>query len=317
MATSDGARTAGPRRVVIATRESALALWQARHVESQLRALYPSLDIALLGMTTSGDRMLDASLAKVGGKGLFIKELEEALASRRADIAVHSVKDVPMQLPDGFALAAILERADPRDALVSGRFRNLAAAPAGARVGTSSLRRESQLRARFPGLAIVPLRGNVQTRLRKLDAGEYDAIVLAAAGLKRLGLEERIAALLSPDESLPAVGQGALGIECLESRGDLKALLAPLVHGPTTQCVLAERALSRALSGSCNVPIGCLAEISGDRLRLRGFVGAPDGRQIVRAESEGPAGDPEALGTALAGTLKKQGAAGILAQLHG
>jgi len=209
------------KQLVIATRESALALWQAEHVKARLQALYPDLEIQLLGMTTQGDRILDVTLNKIGGKGLFVKELETALAEGRADLAVHSLKDVPMHLPEGFALAAILQREDPRDALVSNHYASLEALPAGAVVGTSSLRRESQLRARFPHLVVKPLRGNVQTRLRKLDEGEFDAIVLAAAGLKRLGLTERIRLELSPEQSLPAVGQGALGIEIRADREDV------------------------------------------------------------------------------------------------
>lgn len=304
-----------PDSVVIATRESALALWQARHVQSELRRLYPGLSVSILGMTTAGDRKLDSSLAKIGGKGLFVKELEDALADGRADIAVHSVKDVPMHLPDGFALAAVLERADPRDAFVSNDFSSLAALPAGTRVGTSSLRRECQLRTQFPELAVEPLRGNVQTRLGRLDEGRYGAIILAAAGLKRLGLADRITALLTPEQSLPAVGQGALGIECRSDRSDLFTLLAPLVHQATQQCVYAERAFSRTLAGSCNVPLGGFAELSGTQLRLRGLVGAPDGSKIVRGETAGPAANAEALGIALAEELKRQGAADILAAL--
>ncbi|MCW5576833.1 MAG: hydroxymethylbilane synthase [Burkholderiales bacterium] len=304
-----------PETLVIATRESALALWQARHVQSELQRLYPGLQVSLLGMTTAGDRNLGTSLAKIGGKGLFVKELEDALADGRADIAVHSMKDVPMHLPAGFALAAILERADPRDAFVSVKYGGLEQLPPGARVGTSSLRRECQLRAGHPQLLIEPLRGNVQTRLRKLDEGQYDAIILAAAGLKRLGLAGRIAALLPPETSLPAVGQGALGIECREDRRDLFDLLAPLSHRPTAQCVIAERAFSRALAGSCNVPLAGFAEISGDRLLLRGLVGAPDGSRVLRGETGGAAAGAEALGSALAEDLKRRGAADILAAL--
>lgn len=291
-------------------------MWQARHVESRLAALYPRAEVRLLGLTTEGDRRLDDSLAKIGGKGLFVKELEEALASGRADIAVHSVKDVPMTLPPGFLLAAVGERADPRDALVSNRYADLSALPAGARVGTSSLRRECQLRARHPHLRVAPLRGNVATRLRKLDAGDYDAVILAAAGLKRLGLEDRITRLLAPSESLPAPGQGALGLECVERRGDLVELLAPLNHDATAGCVAAERAFSRALSGSCNVPLGAYGEREGGRIRLRGFVGAPDGSRLVSGELDGPADAPEALGSRLADQLKAQGAADILAELE-
>src|SRR5512146_1830658 len=304
MATRRSAGEKPPKRIVIVSRKSALALWQARHIESRILELHPDIRVSIVGVTTEGDRMLGASLAKIGGKGLFVKELENALAEGRADIAVHSIKDVPMQLPPGFALAAITERSDPRDAFVANRYASLDHLPSGSRVGTSSLRRESQLRTRYPHLAIVPLRGNVSTRLRKLDDHEYDAIILAAAGLKRLGLEERITCLLTPEESMPAVGQGALGIECRVERDDLLRLLAPIEHQPTAVCVRAERALSRSLAGSCNVPLGGFAELSGDRLRLRGFVGSPDGRQHVRAELEGPAAEPEALGTALAEKMK-------------
>lgn len=304
-----------PHRIVIASRESALALWQARHVQSLLLARYPQLRVEILGMTTEGDRRLEVSLAQVGGKGLFVKELEDALEAGRADIAVHSVKDVPMVLPARFTLAAIGERGDPRDAFVSNRHAEISALPAGARVGTSSLRRECQLRARFTQLRIEPLRGNVPTRLRKLDEGQYDAVILAAAGLKRLGLEDRITGLLPPAESLPAPGQGALGIECLDTRSDLIGLLAALDHRPTRQCVSAERAFSRALSGNCNVPLGAYAQLEGAQLRLRGFVGAPDGSRLVRGERSGPAAQPESLGQALAESLKEQGALDLLARL--
>jgi hydroxymethylbilane synthase len=305
-----------PKRIVIASRESALALWQARYIRSQLAVLYPRAGIEILGMTTEGDRRLDATLVKIGGKGLFVKELEDALASGRADIAVHSVKDVPMVLPPDFVLAAIGERADPRDAFVSNRYADLAALPAGARIGTSSLRRECQLRARHPRLKIEPLRGNVPTRLKKLDDGHYDAVILAAAGLKRLALENRITRLLTPSESLPAPGQGALGIECLASRADLIGQLAPLGHAVTERCVEAERAFSRALSGNCNLPLGAYAELEGNRIRLRGFVGAPDGSRLVSGELDGPRDAPDALGTSLATRLKAQGAADILAEVE-
>src|SRR5262245_54364115 len=296
------------QRVVIASRESALAMWQARHIQARLAELSPGTSTEILGLTTEGDRRLDASLAKIGGKGLFVKELEEALASGRADIAVHSVKDVPMTLAPQFTLAAICEREDPRDAFVSNRYSAISALPAGARVGTSSLRRECQLRARHPGLAIEPLRGNVPTRLKKLDEGRYDAVILAAAGLKRLGLAARITRLLDAAESLPAPGQGALGIECLSGRPELAELLSGLNHAATARCVAAERAVSRALSGSCNVPLGAYAEARGGRLRLRAFVGAPDGSRVVSGEMDGPEGDPEALGGALAERLRSQGA---------
>ena len=302
-------------RIVIASRESALAMWQARHIQARLAELAPGTPTEILGLTTEGDRRLDASLAKIGGKGLFVKELEEALASRRADIAVHSVKDVPMTLAPQFTLAAICEREDPRDAFVSNRYAAVAALPDGARIGTSSLRRECQLRARHPALAIEPLRGNVPTRLKKLDEGRYDAVIVAAAGLKRLGLGARITRLLDPGESLPAPGQGALGVECLKGRPELLELLSGLNHGATAGCVAAERAVSRALSGSCNVPLGAYAEARGGKLHLRAFVGAPDGSRVAADEMEGPAGDPEALGAALAERLKARGAAEILAAL--
>jgi len=303
------------KQLVIATRESALALWQAEHVKARLQALYPDLEIQLLGMTTQGDRILDVTLNKIGGKGLFVKELETALAEGRADLAVHSLKDVPMHLPEGFALAAILQREDPRDALVSNHYASLEALPAGAVVGTSSLRRESQLRARFPHLVVKPLRGNVQTRLRKLDEGEFDAIVLAAAGLKRLGLTERIRLELSPEQSLPAVGQGALGIEIRADREDVLALLAPLNDAETAACVTAERAMSRALGGSCQVPLGGYAELQGGMLTLRAFVAEPDGSVVYAAQAQAPAAEAEQLGQQLAAQLSEQGAAAIIAQL--
>ena len=291
-------------------------MWQARSMQQRLTALYPQARVTIRGMTTQGDRILDRALDKIGGKGLFVKELEDALAAGSADIAVHSMKDVPMVLPPGFVIAAISEREDARDAFVSNRYAGFAQLPAGSRVGTSSLRRESQVRARFPRLTVEPLRGNVQTRLAKLDDGRYAAIVLAAAGLKRLGLAARITAILTPEESLPAPGQGALGIECRADRADLIAMMQPLGHAATAACVRAERALSRALSGSCQLPLGGYAEAVGDRLRLRGFVASPDGTRFVRAELSGAANDPEALGTELAARLKAQGAAEILAALE-
>ncbi|MDP2762433.1 MAG: hydroxymethylbilane synthase [Sideroxyarcus sp.] len=306
-----------PSRLVIASRESALAMWQAEHIRDRLRALYPQTEVVILGMTTQGDQILDVTLSKIGGKGLFVKELETALENGSADIAVHSLKDVPMHLPPGFALACIAEREDPRDAFVSNNFANLQALPPGSVVGTSSLRRESQLRARFPHLQIEPLRGNVQTRLRKLDEGQYAAIILAAAGLKRLGLGARIRAILSSEDSLPAVGQGALGIETRADRADLKTLLAPLHHAATATCVLAERAMSRALAGSCQVPLGGFAEVQADGLRMRGFVATPDGKRLLRAEHLGDGAEPEALGDLVAQDLLRQGAGEILAALNG
>lgn len=305
-----------PAKIIIATRESALALWQANFIRERLAELYPQTEISIFGMTTRGDQILDTSLSKIGGKGLFVKELEQALEDRRADIAVHSMKDVPMNMPPGYALAAIAEREDPRDAFVSNRYAGLDALPSGSVVGTSSLRRESQLRARFPHLQVQPLRGNVQTRLRKLDEGQFAAIILAAAGLKRLGLADRITALLSPELSLPAVGQGALGIECRADRADLIKLMQPLHHLETAQCVEAERAMSRALGGSCQVPLGGFAEITGRVLRLRGFVANPDGTCMISDELNGEPETGTIMGAQLARNLKAQGAEEILAALE-
>ncbi|HFA1980480.1 TPA: hydroxymethylbilane synthase, partial [Neisseria gonorrhoeae] len=266
-----------PKKLVIASRESLLAMWQAKHIQGRLKALYPDCEVEILGMTTRGDRILDRTLSKVGGKGLFVKELEQSLQDGRADLAVHSIKDVPMDLPEGFALAAISERANPFDAFVSNRYARLEEMPEGAVVGTSSLRREAQLRARYPHLLIKPLRGNVQTRLSKLDNGEYDAIILAAAGLQRLELDERIRMILSESDSLPAAGQGALGIEIATHREDLYEVLKPLNHDTTHACVTAERALARALGGSCQVPLAAYCTEENGLLILRGLVGHPDG----------------------------------------
>ena len=304
-----------PARLVIASRESALAMWQAEHIRDRLRTLYPQTEVSILGMTTQGDRILDVTLSKIGGKGLFVKELETALEDGRADLAVHSLKDVPMHMPDGFVLAAIGEREDPHDAFVSNEYENLGALPAGSVVGTSSLRRESQLRARFPHLDVKPLRGNVQTRLRKLDEGQYAAIILAAAGLKRLGLGDRIRGIIPSEESLPAVGQGALGFECRSDRADLIALLQPLHHPDTAACVLAERALSRSLGGSCQVPLGGFAEVRNGKLRMRGFVASPDGKRMMQSELIGDVAQPEVLGNKIADELRAQGADVILAEL--
>ncbi len=306
---------AAPERIVIATRESRLALWQAEHVKARLEALYPACRVELLGMTTRGDQILDRPLAKVGGKGLFVKELETALLDGRADIAVHSMKDVPMQVVEPFALACILAREVPLDAFVSTRYANLADMPPGAVVGTSSLRRESQLHANHPFLGVTSLRGNLDTRLRKLDEGQYDAIILAAAGLIRLGLGERIRAVLPAEVSLPAAGQGAIGIECLAGRADLQHWLAPLGDGETAACVRAERAVARALAGSCEVPLGAYAQMREGRVWLRGFVARPDGSLILRAEHEGGAADAETVGLALADDLRAQGAEALLAEL--
>ena len=306
----------GNQRIVIATRKSALAMWQARHVEALLQAIHPALEVVLAGMTTEGDRRPDASLAKIGGKGLFVKELEEAIARGDADIAVHSMKDVPMDLLHGHIIAAVVERADPRDAFISNRYANVAALPPAARVGTSSLRRESQLRAMRPDLVIQPLRGNVPTRLRKLDEGEYDAILLAAAGLKRLGLAERITQILPTETSLPSPGQGAIGIECRADREDVLGLISPLDHVPSALAVRAERAIARALAGSCNVPLAAYAEVTGARMRVRAYVGSPDGTRTARSSIEGVAADAEANGIALAERLRESGAAEILAALQ-
>ena len=301
----------------IATRKSPLALWQAHFVQSRLQQLYPQLRVELLPMSTKGDKILDSPLAKVGGKGLFVKELEQAILAGDADIAVHSMKDVPVEFPERLGLTIICERDDPRDAFVSSRFTSIAELPAGSRVGTSSLRRQCQLRAQRPDLQVIDLRGNVNSRLAKLDAGEYDAILLAAAGLKRLGLHERISALLPAELSLPANGQGAVGIECRLDDNELLSLLAPLEHPQTRQRVLAERAMNRALQGGCQVPIGAYAELEGDTLWLRGLVGLPDGSRILRAELRGAVGEPEALGQALAEQLLTQGAAELLAEVYG
>jgi hydroxymethylbilane synthase len=302
-------------KIVIATRESQLALWQAEHVKARLMALHPGLEVELLGMTTQGDQILDSPLSRIGGKGLFVKELEVAMAEGRADLAVHSIKDVPMDLPEGFELTAISQREDPRDAFVSNKYPSLEALPSGARVGTSSLRRQAQLRARLPHLDVDTLRGNVNTRLRKLDEGQYDAILLAAAGLKRLGFDSRITAILEPEESLPAVGQGALGIEIRSGNPELAALLAPLNDPATAACVRAERAMSRKLQGGCQAPIGGFAVVRDDKLFLRAFVADLEGIRFYRATAEGPVDAPEQVGLAAAEDLARQGADGLLAEL--
>ena len=304
-----------PSRLVIASRESRLALWQAEHVRDRLRALHPSAAVEILGMTTRGDQILDRPLAAIGGKGLFIKELEVAMGEGRADLAVHSLKDIPMEMPEGFVLAAIPVRETPFDAFVSSRYADLEALPPGAVVGTSSLRRAALLRASFPQLRIESLSGNLDTRLRKLDAGDYDAIILAAAGLIRLGLSARIRALLPPELSLPAPGQGALGIEIPAARPELAAWVAPLADPETTACVLAERAFSRALGGSCQVPLGAYAQLEGGGLHLRGFLSTPDGTRMVRGETRGRLDEAEALGQGLALRLRAEGGEEILAAL--
>ena len=301
----------------IATRSSPLAVWQAEYVSERLRALNPALEVTLVTIKTQGDKILDTPLAKIGGKGLFVKELEQAMADGRADIAVHSMKDVPMQLPDGFALPVICERHDPRDAFVSSRHEHLDALPQGARVGTSSLRRQAQLRARRPDLLVSSLRGNVQTRLGKLDAGEFDAILLAAAGLKRLGMHERIRCELAPEVCLPAVGQGAVGIECREGDQAVIDLLMPLNDADTWDRVVAERAMNRRLEGGCQVPIAGYALLEDNQLWLRGLVASEDGSQVLEAEARGSRDQAEALGRAVAEDLLARGAGEILAAVYG
>jgi hydroxymethylbilane synthase len=302
--------------VRIATRRSPLALWQAEHVASRLRGLHPGLRVELIPMVTEGDRVLDRALATVGGKGLFIKELEVAIFEDRADIAVHSMKDVPADLPEGMTLAAALTRADPRDAFVSNRFARFADLPQRARVGTSSQRRQCQLRALRPDLEIGLLRGNVQTRLRKLDEGEFDAIILAAAGLLRLDLGARISESLDPAQSVPAVGQGIIGIECESADVELLALLAPLEDATARTCLTAERAFAARLQGSCTSPVAGHARLDGERLQLTGLVGSPDGREVIRDEATGIAAAAAALGTGLADRLLERGAGKLLAALR-
>jgi hydroxymethylbilane synthase len=304
-----------PSKLVIASRESRLAMWQAEHVRDRLALLYPQCSIEILGMTTRGDQILDRTLSKVGGKGLFVKELEVAMADGRADLAVHSLKDMPMELPQGFMLSTVLEREDPRDAFVSNDYASLADLPPGAVVGTSSLRRQALIAARFPSLVIKPLRGNLDTRLGKLDKGEYAAIILAAAGLKRLGLQQRIRALIEPEQSLPAPGQGAMAIEILDNRPELADMLAPLNHRDSERAVIAERTLSRTFGGSCQIPLAAFATIDGadgSTMRLRAMVATPDGLRVAAAELAGPADAPEDLGRRIAAMLQEQGAAAIL-----
>lgn len=301
----------------IATRQSPLALWQANFVKHQLEALHPGLRVELVPMVTKGDVILDSPLAKIGGKGLFVKELEAALLDGRADIAVHSMKDVPMEFPQGLGLSVICRREDPRDAFVSNKYAALADLPASAVVGTSSLRRQCQLKQLRPDLQVHSLRGNVGTRLSKLDQGEYDAIILASAGLIRLGLAERIRSFIEVEQSLPAVGQGAVGIECRSDDLVVQQLLAPLADQQTTLCVLAERAMNRRLQGGCQVPIGGYAIIENEQLWLRALVGELDGSQIIRAEGRGDLTAAEQLGTQIAESLLAQGAGQILAKVYG
>lgn len=304
------------RTLRIATRQSLLALWQAEYVKARLQELHPDLDVVLVTMVTRGDKILDTPLAKIGGKGLFVKELEVAMLDGQADIAVHSMKDVPMEFPEGLGLAVICEREMPTDAFVSNHYGHFDELPLGATVGTSSLRREVQLREKRPDLKIKTLRGNVQTRLRKLDAGEYDAIILASAGLIRLKMEDRVRYHIPTTESLPAGGQGAVGIECRIDDQQTLALLAPLNDQPTAIRVTAERALNRRLEGGCQVPIGCYAELENDKIWLRGLVGRPDGTLVLRDEIRGQAADAEQLGIQLADRLLSAGAAEILKQVY-
>ncbi len=301
----------------IATRESQLALWQAEFIKAELEAHHPGLQVELLGMKTKGDIILDVPLAKVGGKGLFVKELEQAMLEDRADIAVHSMKDVPMEFPPGLGLAIICEREDPTDAFVSNQYEGLDDLPQGAKVGTSSLRRQVQIQAARPDLEIISLRGNVNTRLAKLDRGDYDAIILASAGLMRLQMHDRIRSRLSIDMSLPAGGQGAVGVECRTDDARTRALLAPLHHTDTADRVIAERALNRRLEGGCQVPIACFATLHGDNLYLRGLVGNLTGEKVLRAEITGPRRDAEKLGIQVAEMLLDQGAGDILAEVYG
>ena len=300
----------------IATRKSLLALWQAEHVAECLKAAHPGLEVELVTFTTQGDKILDTPLAKIGGKGLFVKELERAIFDGDADLAVHSMKDVPVELPDGLHLPVIMERHDPRDAFCSNDYASLDELPQGARLGTSSLRRECQLRERRPDLKVLSLRGNIHTRLAKLDAGDYDAIILAASGLKRVGLEDRIRAELPPEVSLPAIGQGALGIECRVDDPRINALIAVLDDPDTHICVTAERALNHRLEGGCQVPIAGFAVLDGQHLHLSGMVGRTDGSEILRGAIFGPPHEAAEMGKALGEELLARGADEILEALY-
>ena len=304
------------RIIKIATRQSALALWQAEYVATSLKEAYPGIQTELVKMLTKGDKILDAPLAKIGGKGLFVKELEQGMLDGIADIAVHSMKDVPMEFPEGLHLAVILPREDPCDAFVSNKYSCMEDLPANARIGTSSLRRQCQVSVRFPDAQILSLRGNVNTRLAKLDAGEFDAIILAAAGLMRLGFTDRITQKLDTTVSLPAVGQGAVGIECRVDDVELNQLLAVLQDADSCITVGAERAMNNRLNGGCQVPIAGFAELQGDQLFMRGLVGKPDGTLIYRAEKTGPASEAEAIGRAVAEELLASGAGDILSELY-
>jgi len=301
----------------IATRKSKLALWQAEFVKAELQKLHPQLEVELVTFTTQGDKILDTPLAKIGGKGLFVKELEVAMLDGRADIAVHSMKDVPMEFPEGLGLSVICEREDPTDAFVSNNYKSFEELPQGAHVGTSSLRRQCQLMAARPDLKVTSLRGNVQTRLGKLDNGDYDAIILASAGLIRLELKDRIAEYISEEISLPAGGQGAVGIECRIDDEVTNALLAPLNHKPTSDRVIAERAMNKRLQGGCQVPIACFATLDGDELFLRGLVGSENGDEIIRSEVRGNVSQAQAIGIQAAEDLLSQGAARILSNVYG
>lgn len=305
----------------IATRKSPLAMWQAEHIKARLLALHPQLTVELVTFTTQGDKILDVPLAKIGGKGLFVKELEAAMLDGRADIAVHSMKDVPMEFPEGLELGVICARENPQDAFVSNRYKTIEELPQGAVVGTSSLRRQCQIQQQRPDLIIKSLRGNVQTRLSKLDAGEFDAIILAAAGLLRMEMQDRIASFIPAEQSLPAGGQGALGIEWRVGNNDhdraIQELIKPLHDDITASCVLAERALNRRLQGGCQVPIACYAERTGEQLWLRGLVGSVDGQTILRTERRGLASEAEAMGIDAAEHLLAQGAGAILSAVYG
>jgi len=304
-----------PQRIRIATRKSPLALWQAEEVSRQLKQHHPELEIELVKMVSKGDKFLDAPLAKIGGKGLFVKELEQAMLDGEADIAVHSMKDVPMEFPDGLHLSVIMEREDPTDAFVSNKYKNLQDLPENARIGSSSLRRQLQIKEMMPGAEMLNLRGNVNSRLQKLDDGEFDAIILASAGLIRLKFTARIADRIAPEQSLPSVGQGAVGIECRMGDAQIEALIAPLNHHDTYTRLSAERAMNHRLHGGCQVPIAGYAELEGDEIYLRGLVGRPDGSEVVRAQIRGPRDQAEALGTELADQLLNDGADVILREM--
>lgn len=304
------------KTLTIATRKSLLAMWQAEHIKARLEQLHSDLTVELLPMSTKGDVILDTPLAKIGGKGLFVKELEVAMLEGKADLAVHSMKDLPVEFPEGLELFGICEREDPRDAFVSNNYAQLDDLPEGAIVGTCSLRRKCQILANYPHLVVHDLRGNVQTRLRKLDEGQFDAIILAASGLIRLELTDRIKQRIPAELCLPANGQGVLGIECRSNDDATKALLAPLTCADTRSCVLAERAMNRRLQGGCQVPIGAYAELHGDQLHLRGLVGRPDGSEIVEGEIKGHRDHAEALGTELAEYLLARGAGKILSDVY-